>query len=213
VMVGRRHRYLPVGWFWFLGTLVPMIGIIQVGIQAMADRYAYVSFLGLFIMICWGVADWAQEKQLPAALLPAISCLVLLTLGVTTRHQLDYWRTDVALWTHTLQVTSRNSVAESELGTALAIDGRVEEAVPHFYNAIAIAPSDYLSHMGIGIYEMQRRNYAAALEQYKEVVKNQNGKPNVLMHAYSDMARAYRALGDNEQAQACLQQASKLRSQ
>jgi hypothetical protein len=213
VILGRRHRYLPVGWFWFLGTLVPMIGIIQVGIQAMADRYAYVSFLGLFIMICWGVADWAQEKQFPAALLPAVSCALLLTLGVTTRHQLDYWRTDVDLWTHTLQVTSRNSVAESELGTALAIDGKVEEAVPHFYNAIAIAPSDYLSHMGIAIYEMQRRNYAGALMQYKEVVKNQSGKPNVLMHAYTDMARAYRALGDNEQAQACLQQASKLRNQ
>ncbi len=213
VILGRRHRYLPVGWFWFLGTLVPMIGIIQVGIQAMADRYAYVSFLGLFIMICWGVADWAREKRLPAAALPTVSCVLLLTLCATTRHQLDYWRTDVVLWTHTLQVTSRNSIAESELGTALAIEGRIEEAIPHFYNAIAIAPSDYLSHMGIGIYEMQRGNFAGAIAQYKEVVKNQNGKPNVLMHAYTDMAKAYRALGDNEEAQACLVQAGKLRSQ
>jgi hypothetical protein len=213
VIIGRRHRYLPVGWFWFLGTLVPMVGIIQVGIQAMADRYAYVSFLGLFLMICWGMADWAQQRRFPAAMLPALSCLLLLALGVTARHQLDYWRTDVALWTHTLQVTSRNSVAESELGTALAIDGKIEEAVPHFYNAIAIAPSDYLSHMGIAIYEMQRGNFAGALVQYKDVIKNQNGKPNVLLHAYTDMARAYRALGDNEQAQACLQQASKLRNQ
>ncbi len=63
VIVCRRRRYLPVGWFWFLGTLVPVIGLTQVGIQAMADRYAYVSFIGLFIMICWGIAEWAKERQ------------------------------------------------------------------------------------------------------------------------------------------------------
>ncbi len=64
VMAGRRHRYLPVGWFWFLGTLVPMIGLKQVGAQAMADRYAYLPFVGLFIMVCWGVSDWAEQRHL-----------------------------------------------------------------------------------------------------------------------------------------------------
>ena len=66
----RRRRYLLVGWLWFLGTLVPMIGLVQVGRQAMADRYAYLPLLGIFIMVCWGVADWAEEKRLPSALLP-----------------------------------------------------------------------------------------------------------------------------------------------
>jgi hypothetical protein len=213
VILGRRHRYLPMGWFWFLGTLVPMLGIVQVGVQAMADRYAYVSFLGLFIIICWGVAEWANQKQLPASSVAAASVVVLLVLAITARHQLNYWETDVALWTHTLQITPRNSVAESELGTALAIDGKIEEAVPHFYSAIAISPSDYLSHMGIAIYELRRGNYSQALVHYKEVVKNQGGKRMVRAQAYLDMARVYRALGDSAQAQICLQTANQLRTQ
>ena len=80
VLLGRRHRYLPVGWFWFLGTLVPTIGLMQVGRQALADRYAYQSFLGLFILVCWGISDWARQRHLPQAALPAQHCVVLLAL-------------------------------------------------------------------------------------------------------------------------------------
>ena len=72
VLKGRQHRYLPVGWFWFLGTLVPTIGLMQVGIQGMADRYAYESFLGLFIMVCWGVSDWAEQHRVSVAWLASV---------------------------------------------------------------------------------------------------------------------------------------------
>ncbi len=78
VLKARRHRYLPVGWFWFLGTLVPTIGIMQVGLQGMADRYAYESFLGLFIMVCWGVSDWAEQRRVSAAWLASASAVVVL---------------------------------------------------------------------------------------------------------------------------------------
>ncbi len=88
VIVGRRYRYLPVGWFWFLGTLVPTIGLMQVGRQALADRYAYQSFLGLFILLCWGAADWAQQKQWPKAVLPTVSIAILLVLAVITHRQI-----------------------------------------------------------------------------------------------------------------------------
>ena len=77
VLAGRRHRYLPVGWFWFLGTLVPMIGLVQVGAQAMADRYAYLPLIGLFIMVCWGVSDWAGQRHLSTAWLAAPSLVAL----------------------------------------------------------------------------------------------------------------------------------------
>src|SRR5579863_1559704 len=103
VIAMRRYRYLPVGWFWFLGTLVPTIGLIQVGRQAMADRYAYQSFLGLFIVACWGLGDWAKRKHLPAAALPAISIAVLLALTVVARRQIGFWQDNLTLWTHASQ--------------------------------------------------------------------------------------------------------------
>ena len=82
VVAGRRRRYLLVGWFWFLGTLVPMIGLVQVGNQGRADRYAYLSFIGLFIMVCWGVAEWAKQRHISSAKLAAVSVVVLLALAV-----------------------------------------------------------------------------------------------------------------------------------
>ena len=138
---------LFVGWFWFLGTLVPMIGLVQVGTQAMADRYAYLSFIGLYLMLCWGVADPAQQWHLPAAVLPAASIAVLFVLMVVTYRQIGYWKDDVTLWSHTVKVTNSNWVAEDNLGQALVAQGRMEEAMPHFFTAAAIFPPDPTSKL------------------------------------------------------------------
>src|SRR5208282_4630750 len=91
VLLARKQRYLAVGWFWFLGSLVPMIGLVQVGAQAMADRYAYIPFIGLFVMATWLVADWSSSGKVSVAWLaiPAVSCL--LVLGTLTYHQVRYW--------------------------------------------------------------------------------------------------------------------------
>ncbi len=97
VVVQRRRRYLVVGWFWFLGTLVPMIGLIQVGVQAMADRYAYLPLIGLFIMICWGVADWSEQRRISPAWLASVSLAALLALTVVARIQLNHWADNVTL--------------------------------------------------------------------------------------------------------------------
>ena len=118
-IAGRRHRYLLVGWLWFVGTLVPMIGLVQVGRQAMADRYAYLPFVGLFIMICWGLGDWAKQRHIPVAWQAGVSVAVLLALAVLTHRQIDFWDDNVRLWTRTLQVTSGNYLAEDNLGRAL----------------------------------------------------------------------------------------------
>ena len=135
-----RRRYLAVGWLWFLGTMVPMVGLMQVGRQSMADRYAYLPFLGLFIMLCWGVADLAQARHLPAALLPAVSLVVLAVLAVLTYRQVGYWANDLTIWSHTAQVTERNWFAESSLGDSLRNSGHKEEAVPHYFKVLAIDP-------------------------------------------------------------------------
>ncbi len=117
VVLAHRRRYLTVGWLWFLGTLVPMIGVVQVGTQAMADRYAYLPFVGLFIMVCWLVADWSPSRRWPAqapatgaivaALLGGVSVVVLLALAMVSHRQVNFWNDHITLWTHALEVTQR----------------------------------------------------------------------------------------------------------
>jgi len=187
VIAGRRKRpYLLVGWFWFLGTLVPMIGIVQVGVQAMADRYAYLSFVGLFIMVVWGVADIplvAPEPSRPVSpqdgvrtgrpasvVLLAVSVVVLLVLTVLTRQQLSYWSDNLALWRHTLQVTTRNFLAEDNLALALMQTGQDEEALSHFRTALSIYPSDPVSNLQIAAYDHQHGKLSEALERYTQVM-------------------------------------------
>jgi tetratricopeptide (TPR) repeat protein len=206
VIVGRRHRYLPVGWFWFLGTLVPMLGLKQVGAQAMADRYAYLPFIGLFIMLCWGVPEWAQQRRLSTSWLAIPSIVVLLPLTMLTHRQIGFWSDHVTLWTHTLQVTSGNWQAENNLGMALLRRGRMEHAIPHFRAAAAINPSDAVSNMNIGIYEQSRGNAPLAIEQYKKAIKlTRNAK--LKADAYNNLGYAYKDIGDYADAQQSLQSA------
>ena len=136
VVAARRQRYLAVGWFWFLGTLVPMIGLVQVGAAAMADRYAYLPYVGLFAMVCWGVAEWAEKKHVLARWLAIPSFALLLALAVLTQRQLHYWSDNVTLWSHALQVTKHNFVAEDNLGGALIVLGKFDGAMPHFEAAV-----------------------------------------------------------------------------
>ncbi len=205
VIVGRRHRYLMVGWFWFLGTLVPMIGLVQVGAQAMADRYAYLPFVGLFIMICWGVSDCAQERNLSTAWLAAASLAALLVLAVVAHRQITYWSDNVTLWAHTVQVTSGNWIAENNLGAALLDNGQMEDAIVHFRSAEAIYPADPRTFLFIGFYQQQRGNLRAAIEEYQRVISvTQNdiwNNAKLRDNAFVNMGYAYRDLGDPAHAQ------------
>jgi hypothetical protein len=210
VITGRRYRYLSVGWCWYLVMLLPMLGIVQVGIQAMADRYAYLSVLGIFIMVCWGVAGWVEQKHLSASLLPWVSVIVLLALSLVGRRQIGYWQNNEFLWAHTLQVTKANWLAEDQLGAVLAMQGRVPEAMPHFYTAIALNPTDSTSNLAIGIYQLRRGDFADALDHYRVVVKDKSAKASALVQAYEGMSRAYQALGDTADEDESLQAAKRL---
>ena len=128
VVAGRRYRYLPMGWLWFLGTLVPMLGLKQVGSQSMADRYAYLPFIGLFIMVCWWISDWAGHRRLANVWLAAPSMVILLALTAVSHRQIGFWGDHVTLWTHALQVTSGNWEAENNLAMALL---RQEDGCSH----------------------------------------------------------------------------------
>ena len=200
VLAGRRRRYLLVGWFWFLGTLVPMIGLVQVGNQAMADRYAYLSFIGLFIMVCWGIAEWARQRHISSANLVAVSVVALLALAVMTRRQISYWDDNVKLWSHAVAVTRNNYMAEDHLGGALLADGQLEAAMPHFFRAVAINPDDPDSNLNIGGYEQQQRNFPQAIAQYNKVIRVTQDSAvlnaGVRAKAFDNRGYAYRELGD-----------------
>ncbi len=210
VIVGRRYRYLPVGWFWFLGTSVPTIGLIQVGRQAMADRYAYQSFLGLFIMVCWGVADWARLKQLPRALLPSVSVAALAVLSVLTYRQIGYWQDNLTLWTHTLQVTRGNWVAEDMVGGLLTARGHREEGMAHYRAAAALNSEDAASNLVTAIYEQNHGNLQESVRLYKRAISEMDD-PFEQAKAYQNLAVAYRDLGDISQSVECLRRAAWLR--
>ncbi len=210
VIAGYRYRYLPVGWFWFLGTLVPTIGIIQVGRQALADRYAYQSFLGLFILICWGVADWAKRRRLPAAFLPSVSVLVLLALTGLTYRQIGFWDDNLAMWSHALQVTKNNWVAEDMVAGLLSQQGHSKEAMAHYRAAAAIAPADPISNLSLGVYEHQHGNLQDAIRMYKVALAGMDD-PLEQAKLYQNLAVAYRDLGDHDQFEQCIQKSFALR--
>ena len=205
----RRYRYLAVGWFWFLGTLVPMIGLIQVGVQAMADRYAYLPFIGLFIMICWGVADWSGQRHISAAWLATVSIAVLVALTVTARVQLGHWTDNVTLWSHTVQVTGPNFIAENSLGIALQRAGREDDAIPHYWKAVAINPDDAASNLNLAEYDRRHGNLLACIERCKKVPA-MTQLTLEKASAYAKMALAYHALGDTARERECLEEVQKI---
>jgi hypothetical protein len=204
VIVNRDRRYLAVGWLWFLGTLVPMIGLVQVGGQAMADRYAYLPFVGLFIVLCWGAADWAQGWHRSELWLTGASVTVLLLMVVNTHRQLGYWSDDIALWSHTVQVTVNNAAAENVLGEALQREGRSSDAILHFRAAADTDPLLVSPHYHLGIYEQQRGNLQAAIGQFEKVIEatpNDNGLlASLRADTFFRMYSAYNTLGDRSNA-------------
>jgi tetratricopeptide (TPR) repeat protein len=194
----RRRRYLLVGWLWFLGTLVPVIGLVQVGDAAMADRYAYVPLIGIFIMIAFGAADWAEQRQV-VQWTAAPAAAVLIALAFTTHRQIGYWQSNEDLWSHTLAVTKNNFVAEDNLGGALILENKEEEAYPHFVAAARINPRDPVSHSNLGTYFETHDRMREAVMQYEAAVAS-TSDPTLLAQTYANLGATRSALGETDQA-------------
>jgi len=171
VIRSRRHGYLLTGWFWFLGTLVPMIGLIQVGEQAMADRYAYLPFIGLFLMVCWGVEEWAQGLRTTRWLsIPAL--VVLAVLGGLTYRQVGFWRNSETLWSYALQVSSvRSYKAHFNLAMAYDQQARFDEAIQQLRQSIDPRDDDPQIHLGLGIYEQRHGHAQDARAEFESTVR------------------------------------------
>jgi tetratricopeptide (TPR) repeat protein len=167
----KTRPYLAVGWLWYLGTLVPTIGLVRAGLwPAMADRFAYVPLIGLFIMVAWGVPEFLAQHRIRKTILPVAAGMVLLALVVATRTQIAHWRNSIFLFEQAIEVDSDNHVAHKNLALSLAKVGRFTEAYDHARKALRIVPenSDAITVMGL-IHAMEGRTYEAAFHFEKAI--------------------------------------------
>jgi Flp pilus assembly protein TadD len=203
------ERYLLTGWLWFLGTLVPVIGLIQVGDQAMADRYAYIPLIGVFVMIAWGGAALADTREIGVAVRVILAACVLFALSVATHRQLSYWANNDDLWMHALAVTERNFIAHDNLGGELLLRGQADEAYSHFQAAADINPQDPMSRSNLGAYLQEHGQLEEAIKQDTRVI-SLTSDPGLLAATYANLGTAYRMLGADEQARESYDQALRL---
>ena len=174
---GRRHPYLAVGWLWYLGTLVPVIGLVQVGLQEMADRYTYVPLIGLFIMIAWGIPELTRGWRYGRVVLRMAAGSLLAVLMVCTWMQLRHWRNNETLFKHALNTTANNFLAHDSLGNTLAQQGKIGEAIDHYSAALRIKPDYVNSHNNLGIALLQRGDVEQAITHFSAVLRYQSDSP------------------------------------
>jgi tetratricopeptide (TPR) repeat protein len=167
----RRHPYLAVGWFWFLVALVPVIGLIQVGGQSMADRYSYIPLIGLFIMVAWGVPELTKGLQHQKGILALLACMVIIASAALTWQQLGYWRDSISLYKHTLKVTTSNYGIHTNLGLAFAGKGEFGEAIQEYQEAIRINPNDAKAHYAMGIAFANKGELDATIHNFQEAIR------------------------------------------
>ncbi|PYI95400.1 MAG: hypothetical protein DME98_16830 [Verrucomicrobia bacterium] len=181
----RKIRpYLIVGWLWFMGTLVPVIGLVQVGGQTMADRYFYIPSIGLFIAIVFGLADIAERRRIAPWVGAAMANVVVVVLATLTNAQIHRWTNSFTLFKHTLTVAPRNFAIEGDLGYALQRSGQLDEAAAHFEKAIQIQPNDQMSQLYMGIARFHQGRVPEAIEHAQ-----------VAIHLQPDSAKAHNLLG------------------
>jgi protein O-mannosyl-transferase len=211
------HRYLAVGWLWFLGVLVPMIGIVQVGEQAMADRFAYIPMIGILIAVVWAVWDVADERAIAKTWIAVPATLIVLMLGALTYYQLGYWKDGETLWRYTLSVTEGNYMAHDDLAMVLDKEGRVEEAIPEFIQAESLHAYPLLQVLSMGVYLQRHGHVQDAMKMYEKVANkaedarlrstgwDQLGAANVELQDYEQSRLSYeRALEINPSNAAAL---------
>jgi protein O-mannosyl-transferase len=175
----------------------------------MADRYAYIPFIGLFLMLTWLAADWAQAHRLSVRWLAIAAVSCLLVLGTLTYRQVGYWHDSESLWRRTVTLTQDNYIAQNNLGDFLLNQGKTEEAAAHFRAALAIRPEGLAANLNLGAYEDGRGNLPAAIERYQMVARDA-GDLGMRATAYGSLGFAYRGLGQSMKAKQCFETALQL---
>jgi len=197
----RSRPYITVGWFWYLGTLVPVIGLVQIGAQSHADRYTYVPLVGVFIAAAWGLSDLWAARRLPSLVLRAAALVVAAALGALAFSQTALWKDSVSLFTHTLAVTERNALAHKNLGVALANAGDQEGALAQYRLGLAIDGEDAdlqydaanaLSELGRKEEAVKAYRKAASLDPGHVLARYNLGNTLARLGRYGEAEEAYR---------------------
>jgi Flp pilus assembly protein TadD len=186
-LVQRQGRpYLIIGWLWFLGTLVPVIGLVQVGGQTMADRYFYIPSIGLFVALAFGLADIAKTRRVAPSLSAVITGVVLVVLAALTNAQIHLWSDSFTLFKHALEVTPPNLIIENSLGIALNNAGRYDEAAAHFEKALQVQRDHYDVLVNMGVTRYHQGRLSEAIEYCQAAIRSQPDAPEA--HAQLGLA-------------------------
>jgi len=196
VWLGRRSSFLVTGWFWFLGTLVPVIGLVQVGEQSLADHYTYVPAIGVFIALVWSAAAAGAHWRLPRWLAGLGAAVLLGLCAGQTCVQLAYWQTSERLLRHALALTQDNWVADFALGFSLSEKGRGEEAIAYYEHALAINPGSTRLWKSLGDARLKGRQYAAAIQCFQRALQLKGDNTD----ARSNLGLALEESGQRDQA-------------
>jgi tetratricopeptide (TPR) repeat protein len=172
---GRSRRYLLFGWLWFLGTLVPVIGLVQVGGQSMADRYTYVPYFGLFVMVVWGGAELLERIGLNRRVQIGFVAVVIVVLSAVAYTQTRYWRDSETLYTHTLSVTGDNYLISHNLCYVYVFADRLVEARPLCERAIDLNANYVDGYNTLGILELKEQNLAKSEQTFRDTIKRWPG--------------------------------------
>jgi tetratricopeptide (TPR) repeat protein len=171
VRAGQRHGYFLVGWLWYVGTLVPVIGLVQVGDQSMADRYTYVPLIGLFLVAAWGAPELAARWRRGKSALPVAAACILLACGALARAQALHWSDSIALWQHAVDVTEDNYLAQNNLGIAFTKQGRDDDAFPHYAEALRLRPTLARADNSLGLILSRKGELDQAAQRFAEALR------------------------------------------
>jgi tetratricopeptide (TPR) repeat protein len=197
ILLARRRPYLAMGWLWFCGTLVPAIGLVQVGIQSMADRYTYLPLIGLFIMLVWGFAELMADRPWRAKVLAVGGVSLLAACALLTERQIQFWRDSAALFGHAVKVTRDNYLAYNNLGFFLSGQGKTAEAMENYRISLKINPAyeDALNNVGYAL--AGQKKYQEAIPYYEAALRlrpNHAEVHNNLGNALSETGRIDEAI-------------------
>jgi protein O-mannosyl-transferase len=202
IRFATSRPYLLVGWLWYLVTLLPVVGLVQVGRQAMADRYTYLPLVGLFIIAAWGVSDLLafsgrhRGRPLQRHILPLVAALVVIFFAVAARAQVSYWANSQRLWQRALDVDPANYYAHNSLGSMALDEGRIDDAIRRFTDAVRFGPDYPEAYNNLGLALARRGQNDAAMAQYRTALQINPG----LAEAHDNLGAALAAKGSTAEA-------------
>jgi protein O-mannosyl-transferase len=206
MLKARTYPYILVGWLWFLGALIPMIGLVQAGMQSRADRFTYVPLIGLFIAVAWGIPQAITQWRHHARALACLAGIAICTLTLAARQQVGYWRDRPTLWQHALETTSSNFIAHNILGLAMVDLGNLDEAIRHYRQALEIYPQFASARNNLGIALAYQGKLDESETEFRSAIANGNARPEM----YRNLGLALSRQGKSEEAIAQYNEALRL---